>query len=104
MGPYPDVAKRSTTSDTNMGSPMSSARSTGVAFSGAGPGERQGVTTNVRWPVRSAAMRIALHVPRPDFLQPGFSGDHFILPAIRSGLTARGHEVEVVSSLDAREA
>jgi glycosyltransferase involved in cell wall biosynthesis len=49
-------------------------------------------------------LRIALHVPRPDFLQPGFSGDHFILPAIRSGLTERGHEVEVVSKLDAREA
>jgi glycosyltransferase involved in cell wall biosynthesis len=48
-------------------------------------------------------LRIALHVPRPDFLQPGFSGDHFILPAIRSGLTERGHEVQVVSYLDARE-
>jgi glycosyltransferase involved in cell wall biosynthesis len=48
-------------------------------------------------------LRIALHVPRPDFLQPGFSGDHFILPAIRSGLAERGHEVEVVSYLDARE-
>jgi glycosyltransferase involved in cell wall biosynthesis len=48
-------------------------------------------------------MRIALHVPRPDFLQPGFSGDHFILPAIRSGLTERGHEIEVVSYLDARD-
>jgi glycosyltransferase involved in cell wall biosynthesis len=48
-------------------------------------------------------LRIALHVPRPDFLQPGFSGDHFILPAIRSGLTERGHEIEVVSYLDARE-
>jgi glycosyltransferase involved in cell wall biosynthesis len=49
-------------------------------------------------------VRIALNVPRPDFLEPGFSGDHFILPAIRSGLTERGHEVEVVSYLDAREA
>jgi glycosyltransferase involved in cell wall biosynthesis len=48
-------------------------------------------------------VRIALHVPRPDFLEPGFSGDHFILPGIRSGLTARGHEVQVVSYLDARE-
>lgn len=48
-------------------------------------------------------MRIALHVPRPDFLEPGFSGDRFILPGIRSGLTERGHEVEVVSHLDARE-
>ena len=49
-------------------------------------------------------MRVALHVPRPDFLQPGFSGDHFILPAIRTGLAAKGHEVEIVSHLDAREA
>jgi glycosyltransferase involved in cell wall biosynthesis len=49
-------------------------------------------------------MRIALHVPRPEFLQPGFSGDHFILPAIRSGLMERGHAVEIVSHLDAREA
>lgn len=48
-------------------------------------------------------MRIALHVPRPEFLQPGFSGDHFILPAIQSGLAERGHEVEIVSHLDARE-
>jgi glycosyltransferase involved in cell wall biosynthesis len=48
-------------------------------------------------------LRIALHVPRPDFLQPGFSGDHFILPAIRSGLAERGHDVQVVSYLDARE-
>jgi glycosyltransferase involved in cell wall biosynthesis len=48
-------------------------------------------------------VRIALNVPRPDFLQPGFSGDHFILPAIRSGLAERGHEIEIVSYLDARE-
>jgi glycosyltransferase involved in cell wall biosynthesis len=48
-------------------------------------------------------MRIALHVPRPDFLRPGFSGDHFILPGIRFGLMERGHEVQVVSYLDARE-
>jgi glycosyltransferase involved in cell wall biosynthesis len=49
-------------------------------------------------------LRIALHAPRPHFLQPGFSGDHFILPAIRSGLAERGYEIEVVSYLDAREA
>lgn len=49
-------------------------------------------------------MRIALHAPRPHFLQPGFSGDHFILPGIRSGLTDKGHELEVVSYLDARDA
>jgi glycosyltransferase involved in cell wall biosynthesis len=49
-------------------------------------------------------VRIALNVPRPGFLQAGFSGDHLILPAIRSGLTERGHQVEVVSYLDAREA
>jgi glycosyltransferase involved in cell wall biosynthesis len=48
-------------------------------------------------------MRIALHVPRPDFLQPGFSGDHFIVPAIRSGLTERGHEIEVISDLNVRK-
>ena len=48
-------------------------------------------------------MRIALHVPRPDFLRPGISGDHFILQAIRSGLTERGHEIQVASYLDARE-
>lgn len=48
-------------------------------------------------------MRIALHVPRPDFLQPGFSGDHFILAGIRSGLSERGHEIQIVSYLDARE-
>lgn len=48
-------------------------------------------------------MRIALHTPRPDFLKPGFSGDHFILPGIKSGLTERGHDVRVVSHLDARE-
>lgn len=49
-------------------------------------------------------LRIALHAPRPHFLQPGFSGDHFILPGIRSGLTDKGHEVEVVSNLDACDA
>lgn len=49
-------------------------------------------------------MRIALHVPRPHFLQPGFSGDHVILPGMKSGLEKRGHEVEVVSDLDARAA
>jgi glycosyltransferase involved in cell wall biosynthesis len=49
-------------------------------------------------------LRIALHAPRPHFLEPGFSGDHFILPGIRSGLAERGHEVEVVSYLDARAA
>jgi glycosyltransferase involved in cell wall biosynthesis len=48
-------------------------------------------------------MRIALHVPRPHFLEPGFSGDHFILPGIRSGLTERGHDIEIVSYLDAGE-
>jgi glycosyltransferase involved in cell wall biosynthesis len=48
-------------------------------------------------------MRIALHAPRPHFLQPGFSGDHFILAGIRSGLEERGHEIEVVSYLDACE-
>jgi glycosyltransferase involved in cell wall biosynthesis len=48
-------------------------------------------------------MRIALHAPRPHFLQPGFSGDHFILPGIKSGLAERGHEIEVVSYLDARD-
>jgi glycosyltransferase involved in cell wall biosynthesis len=48
-------------------------------------------------------MRIALNAPRPDFLEPGFSGDHFILPAIRSGLAERGHEIQIVSYLDARE-
>jgi glycosyltransferase involved in cell wall biosynthesis len=49
-------------------------------------------------------MRIALHVPRPHFLEPGLSGDHFILPRIKSGLAERGHEIEVVSYLDARAA
>jgi len=48
-------------------------------------------------------LRIALHVPRPHFLQPGFSGDHFILAGIKSGLIERGHEVQVVSYLDARD-
>jgi glycosyltransferase involved in cell wall biosynthesis len=48
-------------------------------------------------------LRIALHVPRPDFLQPGFSGDHFILSGIRSALIGRGHEIQVVSYVDARE-
>jgi glycosyltransferase involved in cell wall biosynthesis len=49
-------------------------------------------------------LRIALYVPRPHFLQPGFSGDHVILPGIKSGLEERGHELEVVSDLDARAA
>jgi glycosyltransferase involved in cell wall biosynthesis len=49
-------------------------------------------------------LRIALHVPRPHFLQPGFSGDHVVLPGIKSGFEERGHEVEVVSDLDARAA
>jgi glycosyltransferase involved in cell wall biosynthesis len=49
-------------------------------------------------------MRIALTVPRPEFLQPGLSGDHFILPAIRRGLVKLGHDIEIVSRLDAREA
>jgi glycosyltransferase involved in cell wall biosynthesis len=48
-------------------------------------------------------LRIALHVPRPSFLEPGFSGDHFVLPGSKSGLAERGHEIEVVSYLDARD-
>jgi glycosyltransferase involved in cell wall biosynthesis len=47
-------------------------------------------------------LRIALHAPRPHFLEPGFSGDHFILPGIQAGLKAKGHDIEVVSDLDAR--
>jgi glycosyltransferase involved in cell wall biosynthesis len=48
-------------------------------------------------------LRIALHVPRPNFLQPGLSGDHVILSGLTSGLTKRGHEIQVVSYLDAGE-
>ena len=48
-------------------------------------------------------MRVALYVPCASFLDPGLSGDKVILEGIASGLRERGHELHLVSRLDARE-
>jgi glycosyltransferase involved in cell wall biosynthesis len=48
-------------------------------------------------------MRIALHVPRASYLEPGTSGDPIFLGALVDGLRGRGHEVEVVTRTDVRD-
>ena len=48
-------------------------------------------------------MKIALHVPRASYLEPGVSGDPIFLHALVDGLRDRGHEVELVSRVDVRD-
>jgi glycosyltransferase involved in cell wall biosynthesis len=48
-------------------------------------------------------MRIALHVPRASYLEPGSSGDPIFLHALIEGLRERRHEVEIVSHVDVRD-
>jgi glycosyltransferase involved in cell wall biosynthesis len=48
-------------------------------------------------------MRIALHVPRASYLEPGASGDPIFLQGLLESLRERGHEVEVVSRIDVRD-
>jgi glycosyltransferase involved in cell wall biosynthesis len=48
-------------------------------------------------------MRIALHVPRASYLEPGVSGDPIFLRGLIESLRERGHEVEVVSRVDVRD-
>lgn len=48
-------------------------------------------------------MRIAYHVPRASFLGPGHSGDQVLVSGLANGLRARGHDLRLVTRLDARE-
>jgi glycosyltransferase involved in cell wall biosynthesis len=48
-------------------------------------------------------LKIALHVPRASYLEPGTSGDPIFLHGLVSGLRERGHEVENVSRVDVRD-
>jgi glycosyltransferase involved in cell wall biosynthesis len=48
-------------------------------------------------------LRIAFHVPRASYLGGGFSGDPILVRGLSAGLRARGHEVGVVSRLDANK-
>ena len=48
-------------------------------------------------------MKIALHVPRAAYLDPGTSGDPIFLHGLIDGLRDRGHEVEIVSRVDVRD-
>jgi glycosyltransferase involved in cell wall biosynthesis len=52
---------------------------------------------------RGAGMRIALHVPRASYLEPGTSGDPIFLHALIEGLRERGHQVEIASHVDVRD-
>lgn len=47
-------------------------------------------------------MRIAFHVPRASHLKPGFSGDKILVRGLIEGLGRRGHDVRIVSRLNAR--
>jgi glycosyltransferase involved in cell wall biosynthesis len=48
-------------------------------------------------------VRIAYHVPRASFLGPGHSGDQILVSALANGLRAHGHDLRLVTWLDARE-
>jgi glycosyltransferase involved in cell wall biosynthesis len=49
-------------------------------------------------------MKIAFHAPRGSFLDPSTGGGDSVMTGnLIEGLTARGHQVEVVSHLDARD-
>jgi hypothetical protein len=48
-------------------------------------------------------MRIAFHVPRASFLRAGYSGDQVLVAGLIDGLRERGHDVEIVSGVDARD-
>lgn len=44
-------------------------------------------------------MRIAFYSPRASHLKPGASGDRIFVPRLIAGLSALGHEVEIVSTV-----
>jgi glycosyltransferase involved in cell wall biosynthesis len=46
-------------------------------------------------------MRIVFHVPRAEWLEPGFSGDRVLVSNLLASLRQRGHEVKVPSRLSA---
>jgi hypothetical protein len=48
-------------------------------------------------------MRIAFHVPRASYLDPGTSGDKTNVRNLVEGLTDAGHEVRLVSRLNVRD-
>ena len=48
-------------------------------------------------------MKIALHVPRASYLEPGASGDPIFLQGLIDGLRGRAHQVEIVSRTDVRD-
>jgi glycosyltransferase involved in cell wall biosynthesis len=48
-------------------------------------------------------VKIALHVPRAAYLEPGISGDPIFLDGLISGLRRHGHEIEIVSRVDVRD-
>ena len=48
-------------------------------------------------------MKIALHVPRASYLEPGTSGDPIFLHGLVAGLREHGHGVEIVSRVDVRD-
>ena len=50
---------------------------------------------------RRATLRIAFHVPRAEWLEPGFSGDCVLVSNLLASLSQRGHEVKVPSRLNA---
>ena len=51
----------------------------------------------------TTSLRIAFHVPRASYLKPGFSGDKVLVPALIAGLQERGHQVKIVSRINARD-
>jgi glycosyltransferase involved in cell wall biosynthesis len=48
-------------------------------------------------------MRIAFHVPRASFLGAGYSGDQVLVAGLIDGLRQLGHDVQIVSRIDARD-
>ena len=51
----------------------------------------------------TTSLRIAFHVPRASHLKPGFSGDKVFVPTLINGLQERGHQVKIVSRINARD-
>ena len=48
-------------------------------------------------------LRIAFHAPRASHLKPGESGDKVFVRTLLAELRARGHEIEIVSRVNARD-
>jgi glycosyltransferase involved in cell wall biosynthesis len=48
-------------------------------------------------------VRIAFHAPRASYLRPGLSGDKVLVARLLEALRERGHEVEIVSCVNARD-